>query len=369
MQLTIGTTGTEVRQVQHSLNLAAQTRLPPLAVDGIFGPKTKSRVVEFQGDNGLKPDGIVGQLTVQAVQEALRLLNLVFPPPLPVVRPITKQILGMDGPNNLIEQILPAISVISPASFIPGRPAAKLSFSVASLNVGRLGIFAANKNGVERAVILLLPRTGVPDRTIICITQGFGQARKTLDPLGWNNPLSKPFIEFVLLKHVVNRWGAQTLASKKQMAFVYIVRAKGSPELGPFARDGAFMKQVLTEMAALTGNAFSFGKAEAFTFSSGILDFNPFIDSLNGHVNIEAVYSIDPAGSRQVSKPPNAIRKQFASGQAGGPGPGFEFLPLDRWSNEPLFPTRTTFPQPFAFNYLHNHCMPLYILNLALQTS
>ena len=32
-------------------------------VDGIFGPRTKSAVQDFQGSKGLSPDGIVGPLT------------------------------------------------------------------------------------------------------------------------------------------------------------------------------------------------------------------------------------------------------------------------------------------------------------------
>jgi hypothetical protein len=39
------------------------TRLP----DGIFGPETRSVVMEFQRVNGLKPDGVVGRMTLQAL--------------------------------------------------------------------------------------------------------------------------------------------------------------------------------------------------------------------------------------------------------------------------------------------------------------
>jgi hypothetical protein len=35
-----------------------------LVVDGVFGPKTHARVVEFQKANGLKPDGLVGPITL-----------------------------------------------------------------------------------------------------------------------------------------------------------------------------------------------------------------------------------------------------------------------------------------------------------------
>ncbi len=39
------------------------TRLP----DGIFGPETRSVVTEFQRANRLKPDGIAGRMTLQAL--------------------------------------------------------------------------------------------------------------------------------------------------------------------------------------------------------------------------------------------------------------------------------------------------------------
>jgi peptidoglycan hydrolase-like protein with peptidoglycan-binding domain len=38
-------------------------------VDGVFGPKTHARVVEFQRANGLKPDGLVGPNTLGKLLE------------------------------------------------------------------------------------------------------------------------------------------------------------------------------------------------------------------------------------------------------------------------------------------------------------
>jgi len=58
----IGDRGAQVSQLQQSLN-ARPSRLQRLIVDGVFGPKTHARVIEFQRDNGLLPDGIVGGLT------------------------------------------------------------------------------------------------------------------------------------------------------------------------------------------------------------------------------------------------------------------------------------------------------------------
>jgi len=283
------------------------------------------------------------------------------------VRSINQQTLGMDGPNHLIAQIIPSIAIVNPSSFRLHDLNNRLTFSSVSPTSGRLGIFAAQKDSVQRAVILLLPSAGTPSHLMISITQRFQQAHADLDPLGWSNPLSAPFIKFALLKHVINRWGAQILAARDDMAFLYIVRAQGD-ELGPFAADGAFVKEVLTQLASLTGDAFSFDHVEAFTFSNGVSDFNVFIPAVSSALNIEAVYGIDPAEAVPIAQPGSAVRKQYLSGQTGGPKAGFEFLGLDSWVNEWRFPDRQTFKPPWPFNYLHNHVMPSYVLNLALAT-
>jgi len=273
----------------------------------------------------------------------------------------------MDAPNHLVNQIIPSIAVINPSSYRLHAMNNRLTFSSVSSTTGRLGIFAAQKDRVQRAVILLLPSTGTPGSLMICVTQRFAQAWRTLNPLGWSNPLSPRFIQFVLLKHVINRWGAQILAATSDMAFLYIVRAQGD-ELGPFASDGAFLQEVLTQLVTLTGNSFSFDHVDAFTYSNGVSDFNEFIPAVSSVLNIEAVYGIDPAQAMPIARPGNAVRKQYLSGQTGGPVAGFEFLGLDSWINEWKFPERTKFDDPWPFNYLHNYVMPGYILNLALST-
>jgi hypothetical protein len=63
----IGSQGSQVRIVQDSMNRlqepgAAFASLP-LAIDGQFGPKTRTRVQEFQSRNDLEPDGVVGPKT------------------------------------------------------------------------------------------------------------------------------------------------------------------------------------------------------------------------------------------------------------------------------------------------------------------
>ena len=72
-----------IRQVQQVL----KTRYPlyggSLVIDGIYGPKTKAAVVEFQRRSGLVPDGIVGPKTLAA----LRISGTPAPAPAPKPAP------------------------------------------------------------------------------------------------------------------------------------------------------------------------------------------------------------------------------------------------------------------------------------------
>lgn len=61
--LSIGDEGGEVRRLQEALIARGFDLLP----DGDFGPITQAMVIEFQADNGLKPDGIVGPKTKAAL--------------------------------------------------------------------------------------------------------------------------------------------------------------------------------------------------------------------------------------------------------------------------------------------------------------
>ncbi|MFO1303337.1 MAG: peptidoglycan-binding domain-containing protein [Burkholderiales bacterium] len=63
MDLSIGAMGSDVTRNQYALNLAGKSRLPQLETDGLFGPKTRARVMEFQRNNGLIADGVIGRLT------------------------------------------------------------------------------------------------------------------------------------------------------------------------------------------------------------------------------------------------------------------------------------------------------------------
>ncbi len=60
--LRFGSIGEPVRTLQNVLNVAP-TRLPRLDPDAQFGSKTHTRVLEFQGQQNLERDGVVGPLT------------------------------------------------------------------------------------------------------------------------------------------------------------------------------------------------------------------------------------------------------------------------------------------------------------------
>jgi peptidoglycan hydrolase-like protein with peptidoglycan-binding domain len=61
--LKLGSTGEDVILLQKTLNTRPPTALPSLLVDGSFGPVTLVRVKEFQRNNGLWVDGVVGPIT------------------------------------------------------------------------------------------------------------------------------------------------------------------------------------------------------------------------------------------------------------------------------------------------------------------
>jgi hypothetical protein len=69
-QVSFGSSGPDVALLQSKLNSRPPTVLPPLTVDGQFGPRTLERVKEFQRNNGLVADGIVGPLTWGKLEEA-----------------------------------------------------------------------------------------------------------------------------------------------------------------------------------------------------------------------------------------------------------------------------------------------------------
>ncbi len=62
-----GSFGPDVANLQRALNYHLPAALPALVVDGIYGAKTRARLVHFQKKFDLKPDAIVGPKTQRAL--------------------------------------------------------------------------------------------------------------------------------------------------------------------------------------------------------------------------------------------------------------------------------------------------------------
>lgn len=70
----LGSRGEEVRRVQLYLNRVSEAypQIPPITVDGVFGPGTQAAVLTFQSLFGLTPDGVVALLTYNRLAELYR---------------------------------------------------------------------------------------------------------------------------------------------------------------------------------------------------------------------------------------------------------------------------------------------------------
>jgi peptidoglycan hydrolase-like protein with peptidoglycan-binding domain len=68
----VGADGPEVRALQEAL---AALGFDPGTPDGVFGPATRSAVMDFQRSHRLNPDGIAGERTLAAINEALELIG------------------------------------------------------------------------------------------------------------------------------------------------------------------------------------------------------------------------------------------------------------------------------------------------------
>lgn len=282
------------------------------------------------------------------------------------VTAVTTDILGYPSTNGLKTQYFPAISVIDVSTFRAGDDTNTPSFRSEPRRIGRLGLFSVEEGGVRRVAILVLPETQTPTRVVVGLGHGLGQNETFYESLGWDDPESRPLIEFILLNHVVNRWGAQVLASSQPRALLHIVRsgARGG-ELGPFTTAGV-LADALRQIRTLTADAFSFNAVEVFCFSSGGSALNGFVRTIAASLTVERVYNIDPNPIRTAYLPPGAVSRQYLTGMTGGGtrASGFEWMPLRRWRNEPEFAARSS----DRFAYLHNWCMPGYALHLGMET-
>ena len=80
--VSFGAVGEAVAVLQKALNIAP-TQLPRLQEDASFGPKTHSRVIEFQGQKNAVRDGVVGPITWELlepfIQQLLKIVDQNMP--------------------------------------------------------------------------------------------------------------------------------------------------------------------------------------------------------------------------------------------------------------------------------------------------
>lgn len=90
--LKIGARGNDVQRLQHLLNLHLEDD-ERLKVDGIFGPKTRAAVIEFQKDEELKPDALVGRDTwFSLVSTGTQEASWKAKPPAPATRVVASSV-------------------------------------------------------------------------------------------------------------------------------------------------------------------------------------------------------------------------------------------------------------------------------------
>jgi hypothetical protein len=296
------------------------------------------------------------------------------------VEPYNTQVLGpYPATDNLVMQILPGGTSIDIAHFMGNRTSGPLRFGPRQMATCRMGVFKVVKDGVTRIVFIVLPAAARAERILLFVTQAFGQAAAGLAWLKPDNPLSMAYIREMMLKHVINRYAPQTIAGAGNVGLFYVLRVLGNRELGPFETDGAVWRECLEEIQTQTNDAFDVGDAIVATYSNGIESANRLMPSLSRAFSISKVINIDPAKARGLSAGQGVPKREFLSGQTGGPKPGFDYFPLERWRYEAKLSMIGTTIQVHdwarmadmrigVFIYLHNIAMPEHMLFLGLRT-
>ena len=105
--LSRGTTGTDVSELQAALNFHVRSPAVPLRPDGIFGPLTQARVLDFQRKARLKADGLVGPATIAALyRQVAGVLTATVTKRAAVPRPGVRQLVPF-GPLNPPDVVKP----------------------------------------------------------------------------------------------------------------------------------------------------------------------------------------------------------------------------------------------------------------------
>ncbi len=122
--LSEGSRGQEVINLQEALNYQLPEALPRLAVDRIFGPKTKARTKEFQTIRGLAADGIVGPKTSAALYNFVQSrMHIIVPPARSIELGTRRSLNGVgDSPTDPILPPIPKLTLPFPTPFRPPPP-------------------------------------------------------------------------------------------------------------------------------------------------------------------------------------------------------------------------------------------------------
>ena len=173
----MGSTGPTVTELQTQLNLKMPNAAPRLAADGIFGPKTYARVVEFQRSMFLAADGIVGPITWRALES--------LPAPVPgPQRPSTEIECGNGNPGNqnMVMRFLPERSAepafASTRSSFVGTRSSFIGSGAPSSIPGLTKLAGSTKEATARTVygdsldydnIFMSPITGAQNRPFTAV--------------------------------------------------------------------------------------------------------------------------------------------------------------------------------------------------------
>lgn len=108
----VGSTGSEVAKIQAVLKKYGYTSESP---DGIFGSNTKEAVIKFQKNNGLVPDGIIGDKTYNSLMRLILGYDIYTIKPNDTLYTIAKKY------NTTVSAIVTANPGINPYFLIPGE--------------------------------------------------------------------------------------------------------------------------------------------------------------------------------------------------------------------------------------------------------
>ena len=144
--LSFGSRGQEVTNLQEALNYHLLQAIPALVVDGILGPKTQSRLREFQAVRGLAVDGIAGPKTHRALYSFVRSRNHVIIPP---AQNSSRGFVAGERGVGFTDPVLPPVPNLILPFPVPFRPPPPPLLPLPELSLGNTTQFELSA-GVER---------------------------------------------------------------------------------------------------------------------------------------------------------------------------------------------------------------------------